>query len=400
MTTKDSLQKVHKTLATLHKKGASGCLTFTATDGRSIQFYVYRGQVAYACTKQHRARRLQRALSHEGVPVVAWANQTFRSPWEYFFLLGECHHGNMTVSQTRNIIYAVVREVLFALADWEQMSAQWQPGWVLETLVNREVSLSVHQMRSLFHSVRSLQQHWQMSGLKHLHADTAPQLVLSNSVNGESEQTMLSLQELFNGQRTFWDLMTIMQQSAESLSRMFNYYRKQQLVKLRSLPDYGAPQEQSASVSQQVWLSRPLVVCIDDSPQICREMEQMLHRLGYRCRCISDPIQALPILVQEQSEPVLLLIDLVMPVMNGYELCSHLRRVSQFTHTPIALMTGSKSIVDYVRAKMVGANELLIKPVEHQQLQQFLAQRLKLQSSSATTMTPQLGTLSLSLSLA
>lgn len=374
----NSLLKVYKTLATLYQKSASGCLTLTTSQSQCWQLYLYKGRIAYGFgEQQHRARRLQRALKQQGVSLSVWANETFRSPWEYHFLLRASHTSRLTVGQAQHIIYAILREVLFHIAGAGPINAQWQAGWAIVSLANPEVTLPPSQIKSLFTEVQTLQQQWQASGLPHGHVDDAPQLLVPADPATEPTASQLNLEAIFNGQRTFWDLMLLMKQSVESLSRLFCYYQKQGLVKLRSVPDHDAPQEQSALATQQDWLSRPLVVCIDDSVQMCSQMELMLQRLGYRCLCISDPVQALPLLMQQESTPALLLIDLVMPVMNGYELCSHLRRVAAFAETPIALMTGSKSIVDYVRAKMVGANDLLLKPLEPKHLQDLLTKRVR-----------------------
>ncbi|NEO86424.1 MAG: response regulator [Spirulina sp. SIO3F2] len=396
----NSLLKVYKTLATLYQKSASGCLVLSTSQGQQWQLYLYKGRIAYAFgEQQHRARRLQRALKQQGVSLAVWANETFRCPWEYHFLLKASHTSRLTVSQTQNIIYAILREVLFHIADANQVSAKWQAGWAIVSLANPEVTVPPSQIKPLFTEVKTLQQQWQASGLPHDHVDDAPQLLLPTKPTAAPTASQLNLEALFNGQRTFWDLMLLMKQSVESLSRMFCYYQKQGLVKLRTLPDHDAPQEQSALATQQDWLSRPLVVCIDDSVQMCGQIELMLQRLGYRCLCISDPVQALPQLMQQESAPVLVLIDLVMPVMNGYELCSHLRRVAAFAETPVALMTGSKSIVDYVRAKMVGANDLLLKPLEPKHLQALLTKRAGSSPVPSTAGIPSsaLGTLNLSL---
>ena len=56
--------------------------------------------------------------------------------------------------------------------------------------------------------------------------------------------------------------------------------------------------------------------------------------------------------------------DRVLPVANGYEVCTQLRRMSMFETTPIVILTGNDGVVDRVRAKMVKASEFLSKPVD------------------------------------
>ena len=72
-------------------------------------------------------------------------------------------------------------------------------------------------------------------------------------------------------------------------------------------------------------------------------------------------MQALPVLIE--NKPDLIFLDLIMPVANGYEICSQLRRNSLFVNTPVIILTGSDGFIDRVRAKVVGATDFLSKPV-------------------------------------
>ena len=54
----------------------------------------------------------------------------------------------------------------------------------------------------------------------------------------------------------------------------------------------------------------------------------------------------------------------MMPIANGYEICTQLRRVPIFENTPIIIITGNDGVVDRVRAKMVGATGYITKPLE------------------------------------
>ena len=62
-----------------------------------------------------------------------------------------------------------------------------------------------------------------------------------------------------------------------------------------------------------------------------------------------------------EFNPDLVLLDLMMPNTNGYELCEKLRKLSAFRTTPILILTGNDGIVDRVRAKMVGSSDFLSK---------------------------------------
>ena len=61
-----------------------------------------------------------------------------------------------------------------------------------------------------------------------------------------------------------------------------------------------------------------------------------------------------------------------MPIANGYELCRQIRRISVFMDTPVIILISSDSIVDRVRAKVLGSTGLLTKPIELEKVQAIL----------------------------
>lgn len=117
-------------------------------------------------------------------------------------------------------------------------------------------------------------------------------------------------------------------------------------------------------------LARPLVACIDDSQKQCKIMGRVLRGLGCDFMPIVNEIEALPQLIT--NIPSIIFLDLLMPVINGYELCIQIRRVSCLEKVPVIILTGKSGIVDRVRAKMVGATDFVTKPVSPGQLLEIL----------------------------
>ncbi|TVQ57032.1 MAG: response regulator, partial [Spirulina sp. DLM2.Bin59] len=95
---------------------------------------------------------------------------------------------------------------------------------------------------------------------------------------------------------------------------------------------------------------------------------------GYRVLTITNPIEALPLLLKHKPDAVLL--DLVMPIVNGYEICTQIRRVSEFKTLPVLMLTGNDGVVDRVRAKMVGASGFLTKTTSGAKLKAALQSQL------------------------
>ncbi|RCJ38737.1 response regulator receiver protein [Nostoc minutum NIES-26] len=109
-------------------------------------------------------------------------------------------------------------------------------------------------------------------------------------------------------------------------------------------------------------VSRPLVACVDDSPTICRSLEEILTHQGYRFIGIQDSLTAVLKLIK--SKPDFIFLDLLMPKVNGYEICSQIRKTPSLKDVPVVILTGKDGIVDRMRTKLVGATDFLGKPVE------------------------------------
>jgi two-component system, chemotaxis family, response regulator PixG len=109
------------------------------------------------------------------------------------------------------------------------------------------------------------------------------------------------------------------------------------------------------------------IACIDDSPLILDEMERFLGNKGkYQLTKLEDPIKASGLIFR--LKPDLILMDITMPGINGYKLCSLFRSSAALAQTPIIMVTGNKGLVDRVRANLVGATDYLTKPFTEQDL--------------------------------
>jgi twitching motility two-component system response regulator PilG len=82
----------------------------------------------------------------------------------------------------------------------------------------------------------------------------------------------------------------------------------------------------------------PRIVCIDDDLAIGKTVEYTLQAKGYRITAIQNPVEALTLVFQ--LKPDLILCDLAMPELDGYEICGMLRKSTAFRQTPIIMLTG------------------------------------------------------------
>ncbi|MEO0406626.1 MAG: response regulator, partial [Cyanobacteria bacterium P01_A01_bin.135] len=127
----------------------------------------------------------------------------------------------------------------------------------------------------------------------------------------------------------------------------------------------------------------PLVAYIEDSRFDCLAMETILEKTEHRYISIHDPIQALPMLLEHK--PDIIFLDVLMPMVNGYEVCAQIRQISAFKDTPIVIVTSSDGIVDRVRANLVGASGFLAKPITTEKVLVTLKTYLSASSYSPTS---------------
>ena len=121
-----------------------------------------------------------------------------------------------------------------------------------------------------------------------------------------------------------------------------------------------------------------LVFCIDDSSIICQTMEKIVSQKSYRFNSIQNPIQAISLIIKKS--PNLIFLDIMMPVINGYELCAQLRKIPRFKEVPIVILTGKDGLVDRVRAKVVGATAFISKPPKPEEVLGLLEKYLLIEN--------------------
>jgi twitching motility two-component system response regulator PilG len=108
------------------------------------------------------------------------------------------------------------------------------------------------------------------------------------------------------------------------------------------------------------------IVSVDDSPTILREISHFLENENFNVITINDPLKAAMSIIRHK--PDLILLDLNMAGIDGYELCRIIRNNSMFKKIPIIFVTGNKGLVDKVRARLVGASGYLTKPFTRAEL--------------------------------
>ena len=107
---------------------------------------------------------------------------------------------------------------------------------------------------------------------------------------------------------------------------------------------------------------RRLILAVDDSTTVRRLVSITLERQGHRVRTAVHGVDGLAKFHEET--PDLVLLDLTMPQMDGYELCKTIRRSPGGKNLPIIMLSGNDGVFDKVRGKMAGTTDYLTKPFQ------------------------------------
>ncbi|MGB5538937.1 MAG: Hpt domain-containing protein, partial [Gammaproteobacteria bacterium] len=112
--------------------------------------------------------------------------------------------------------------------------------------------------------------------------------------------------------------------------------------------------------------SRLLVMVVDDSITVRKVTTRLLERSGYRVMTAKDGVDAMGQL--QEVVPDMMLLDIEMPRMDGFELATHMRNDERLKHVPIIMITSRTGDKHRERAFEIGVNEYLGKPYQESEL--------------------------------
>ena len=106
-----------------------------------------------------------------------------------------------------------------------------------------------------------------------------------------------------------------------------------------------------------------LVMVIDDSPTVRKILKVCLEREEYRVLLCSTGTEALQYLrVPENAMPSFIFLDIHMPGIDGFETAQRLRRNHRLAKSIIIMLSRSDSVIDRLKARLAGAQDLMSKP--------------------------------------
>jgi putative two-component system response regulator len=119
---------------------------------------------------------------------------------------------------------------------------------------------------------------------------------------------------------------------------------------------------------------KPTILCVDDTPANLMLLNKLLAE-HYQVRLVNSGQKALDFFTQQQADLVLL--DVMMPEMDGYEVCRRLREQPSTRHLPILFITAKNTAEDEQDALSAGGNDFITKPINPKVLLARIGTHLK-----------------------
>lgn len=108
------------------------------------------------------------------------------------------------------------------------------------------------------------------------------------------------------------------------------------------------------------------ILIVEDEPEIAQLIKQTLEKEGFSCQSAADGLEALKVF--EQQQPDLIVLDLMLPGLDGLEVCTRVRQQASQKDPYIMMLTARGEEIDRVIGLSTGADDYLVKPFSPREL--------------------------------
>lgn len=119
------------------------------------------------------------------------------------------------------------------------------------------------------------------------------------------------------------------------------------------------------------------ILIVDDTPENLLLLSSILSKQGYEVRKVINGQMALK--TAQAAPPDLILLDIMMPQMNGYEVCSHLKASESTQEIPVIFLSAMSDVLDKVKAFNIGGADYITKPFQAEEVLVRVKNQLTLQ---------------------
>ena len=121
---------------------------------------------------------------------------------------------------------------------------------------------------------------------------------------------------------------------------------------------------------------------IDDSPTVRKIIETCLRREEFDVRSFTDGVEAMRWITNDSEArvPDLVLLDIGLPKMDGYEVARRLKAKPAFNNTVIVMLSRRDGVIDRLKGRLAGAKDYITKPFKTQELIAVIQEQLNVPS--------------------
>src|SRR5690242_161247 len=120
------------------------------------------------------------------------------------------------------------------------------------------------------------------------------------------------------------------------------------------------------SMASAITMEKPVILAVDDSSEMLDILKNLIAGAGYRFYGASNANQCMRLV--RDIQPDLILLDIQMPEVDGFELCRQIRALQACQHTPIAFVTARRTTQDVKAGIAAGGNDFITKPFDAKNL--------------------------------
>jgi len=121
-------------------------------------------------------------------------------------------------------------------------------------------------------------------------------------------------------------------------------------------------------------VDEPVVLVVDDSPTVRKIVQLTLQREHMQVVTAADGLSALAAVAD--ASPDLILLDIMLPRMDGYNICQVIRKNLAYRDLPIIMLSGKDGIFDKMRGRLAGSSDYITKPFDSSDLVQTVKRYL------------------------
>ena len=110
--------------------------------------------------------------------------------------------------------------------------------------------------------------------------------------------------------------------------------------------------------------SKKRIVAVDDSNVVLKTLKNVLDKEEYELHAFSTGTRAVEYLVQKDKIPDLIILDIEMPGMNGYEVLERIKKMIHLESVPVIFLTSNNEKKQVIKAVTGGVKDYVVKPID------------------------------------